>query len=130
MKKIITFLSLALLLSGCGAAYHQHQQQWQSGVKTEVEPEVIEQAKEILTNRMKDPSSTLFPIDPYALKYQNGTIVVCGKVNAKNSYGGYTGAKIFYVNPISSHVFIFNQNDTSSHTFKDLYTAKDCARYM
>ena len=127
MKKIITTLFITLFLVGCT---HQPRSQWTSGIKTEVEPEVIEKAKKTLANSLKDPASALFPIEPYALQYPNGTVVVCGKINAKNSYGGYTGAKIFYVNPSSSHVFIFNQTDSSSHTFNDLYTARDCARYQ
>lgn len=43
----------------------------------------------------KDPYSAVFE-GIYIGKAANGSPVVCGTVNAKNSYGAYTGRKPFY----------------------------------
>lgn len=46
------------------------------------------------TNKLKDPESARFG-KMYATKDKDGDLTVCGFVNAKNSYGGYTGMKPF-----------------------------------
>lgn len=47
--------------------------------------------------KMKDPDSVKFK-NLKAAKHKNGTgwIDVCGKFNAKNSYGAYTGYRLFH----------------------------------
>lgn len=47
-----------------------------------------------VVQQLKDPDSARFG-DIAAVKSSAGTITVCGWVNAKNSYGGYTGDKPF-----------------------------------
>ena len=49
--------------------------------------------KQAVRDTLKDPDSALFE-DLKACS--NDNTVVSGKVNAKNSYGGYTGYKLFY----------------------------------
>lgn len=50
----------------------------------------IEAVRENLTKwALKDPSSAQFSDE------EAGATVVCGRVNAKNSFGGYTGAKAY-----------------------------------
>jgi hypothetical protein len=44
---------------------------------------------------LKDPMSAMFG-EIFAAKGSDNSINVCGYVNAKNSFGGYTGDKIFY----------------------------------
>ena len=51
-------------------------------------------AKEMVTSQLKDPESARFG-EIWALKGSNGHKCVCGYVNAKNSFGGYTGKKMF-----------------------------------
>ncbi len=55
-------------------------------------------AKQKVSGKLKDPDSAKFT-DVARKTTPNvagqPTDVVCGKVNAKNSYGGYTGAKAF-----------------------------------
>ncbi|MGB3503492.1 MAG: hypothetical protein WBA44_17865 [Mesorhizobium sp.] len=41
---------------------------------------------------LKDPYSAIFSGVTLAARWPDGTLTVCGLVNAKNSYGGYTGA--------------------------------------
>lgn len=59
------------------------------------EPDVAEiaRAKKIVVDRMKDPTSVLFKDVVFFKEKQT----VCGSVNAKNSYGGYTGYQLFVV---------------------------------
>ena len=43
---------------------------------------------------LKDPDSADFRSE-FASKLSNGALVLCGEVNAKNAFGGYTGFKRF-----------------------------------
>jgi hypothetical protein len=55
------------------------------------------EARERLATELKDPYSTQFR----DLREQQtaGMRLICGKVNAKNSYGAYTGFKPFAITP-------------------------------
>ncbi len=53
-------------------------------------------AKEKVTSQLKDPESARYG-EIWALNGSNGHRTVCGYVNAKNSYGGYTGEKTFTI---------------------------------
>lgn len=56
----------------------------------------IQRSKARLTANYKDPSSAQFT--DLVVVTQNGwNSALCGSVNGKNSYGGYVGAKKFYV---------------------------------
>lgn len=65
-----------------------------SGAGSTDAPE-ISRGKELVANRMKDPSSVQFKDVVYFKARQ----VVCGSVNAKNSYGAYGGFEQFAVGP-------------------------------
>lgn len=54
---------------------------------------------------MKDPESTKFKETYQAYKLSNGDIAVCGEVNGKNSYGGYTGYTPYYVRIKNGQVY-------------------------
>ncbi|MCW1937507.1 hypothetical protein OMD46_16385 [Pseudomonas sp. MDMC_285] len=56
------------------------------------EASAIMVAKAAIQASLKDPGSAKFG----PASYKNGT--VCGFVNAKNSFGAYSGEKAFYVN--------------------------------
>jgi len=59
---------------------------------TDSEQQIVEKSvKEVLI----DPPSALFNDDFRAAKSTDGSIFVCGYVNAKNRFGGYTGNKMF-----------------------------------
>lgn len=45
--------------------------------------------------RLKDPGSARFTLPFRASEANNGVTTVCGLVNAKNSFGGYTGSAPF-----------------------------------
>lgn len=83
MKTIISIAALAAL-TACGPTAANF-----TRVKTE--PSSLSEIRYSL----KDPSSAEFrDVKSYAFTGQNGLadgFTVCGMVNAKNSYGGYTG---------------------------------------
>lgn len=51
----------------------------------------VETLKQVVLSRLKDPGSAQFS----GLRLSKSGLALCGEVNAKNSYGGYTGAKLF-----------------------------------
>lgn len=59
------------------------------------EDEIASAKKEVIS-QLKDPESAQFR-EIWALSGSNGNRSVCGYVNAKNSYGGYTGNKMFTI---------------------------------
>lgn len=67
-------------------------------------------AKELVTARLKDPESAQF-------RSQTG---ICGEVNAKNSFGGYTGFKRFIA---KSDALVFLEGDGALRTsdFEELW---------
>ena len=60
-------------------------------------------ASDKIKERLRDPDSAKFTFRPYKLgavqigRSTEPGYYMCGTVNAKNGYGGYTGAKDFYV---------------------------------
>ncbi len=71
MKKTLIALFLVPFLSACDNG-------------------AVSDAKKALKSRLKDPESATFS---EVKSNEDGT--VCGKYNAKNSFGGYVGEKIF-----------------------------------
>ena len=61
--------------------------------------DAMAEARSEVTGKLKDPESARFTDVTYRPDQPNArgepTDVVCGMINAKNSYGGYTGAKPF-----------------------------------
>lgn len=57
--------------------------------------ELITVAKASISYDMKDPESSKFR-DIKINKTRGGADILCGQVNAKNSYGAYTGFTDFY----------------------------------
>lgn len=57
--------------------------------------ELTRSAKAAMRDRLKDPESARFE-DLIVARF-SGAPVVCGHVNAKNGFGGYTGKKAFLV---------------------------------
>ncbi len=63
----------------------------------------INEAKNSVKQRLKDPSSAEFT--NVQLRDYVGGKVVCGYVNAKNSFGGYVGAKQFIASPFIGQIY-------------------------
>ena len=84
---------LAVVLSACGAPTPKRDPvTWTKVSATSAE---IAEAKKAIAGRLKDPSSARFG-NAWAMQGSNGHRNVCIYVNAKNSFGGYTGQKITY----------------------------------
>lgn len=66
------------------------------------EESAIQLAKESVQLGLKDPESAQFR--NVRLVGYNGSKVICGEVNAKNSYGGYVGHKKFIASPSGAKV--------------------------
>lgn len=72
----------------------------------------IAELRELLLASLKDPGSAQFT--NLTLKESSAGKVLCGQVNAKNSYGGYVGARPFAVterpvyNTDNSRVFLLS----------------------
>jgi hypothetical protein len=98
MRYLINFVMLALM--GCAGGGGSGKPSFIT--KLEQSPRYYLSAAEekavedSVTEQLKEPLSARFSAT-VAAKETNGSILVCGNVNAKNSLGGYTGMKPFYV---------------------------------
>lgn len=69
--------------------------------RVEATKQQIAYAKDKASYDLLDPQSAQFR-NFYAVSSGNGHDYVCGQINAKNSYGAYTGFKAFYVDSIGN----------------------------
>jgi hypothetical protein len=73
-----------------------------------------------VTATLKDPNSAMFGAMQAGLR-PDGIILVCGYVNAKNSFGGYTGNKLFegllYIRPQGNAFIVTGMGGTSDEDF-------------
>lgn len=107
MNKFAVIVLFAAMLFGC-ATSHQYERLNPAPLATrpapvtrptipvtpQLEAATIQQVK----GSLKDPDSAKFSdIQAYGRASDPESIDVCGKVNAKNSYGGYGGAAWFVV---------------------------------
>ena len=104
MKKTILLIS-CLLASAAHAAFDHH----------DLSTEEAETVKAAITKRLKDPDSAKFGALA-AVKYRDG-IIVCGTVNAKNSYGGYSGASPFVGEFVGAMFQLQKFGDNSSEMY-------------
>ena len=82
----------------------------------------LEKVKSAVSKRLKDPYSAQF--EDFRVIKSNGIRMVCGRVNAKNEFGGYTGSKPFVAGAES--FWIAASDDAKSLTAVGLYK-KHCA---
>ena len=86
MKQLLTVAAVAALLAGCQTA----QVEPERSTPIPMAPYQIAAIQEGVKAALKDPESARFG-DIKAGQRSNGDVVVCGWVNAKNSFGGYIG---------------------------------------
>lgn len=98
MKTKAAFISgfvLVLACAGTGAWYwHQRQIQREQAELEERKNAPVNKIKNLVRAALKDPDSAIFGEVGYNPETRTG----CGSVNAKNSFGGYVGQKLFLVN--------------------------------
>lgn len=82
-------LLLALMLAGCAAS-----PPLERGTPMVLSPEQTSAVHDGVRKALKDPDSARFGLVS-AGRLASGGIVACGWINAKNSFGGYTGEKPF-----------------------------------
>jgi hypothetical protein len=71
-------------------------------LKKKSQKSAVDQAKKVVANSLKDPSSAQFrnvQLVPYKDSH-----VICGEVNGKNSYGGYVGFRPFVASVTASEI--------------------------
>lgn len=89
----------ALILSGCSGPTEVTTQSKPTVTPASISGSTLATVRNAVRERMKDPTSVRFG-QYKALRLtnnedQSSTIAVCGKYNAKNSYGGYAGEQMF-----------------------------------
>lgn len=98
MKKLLGIVLLSLLLSGC--VQPMTKSEVNAAVYEPLPNDYKERIQALLEERLKDPDSAKFKFfDPkkgYTASTRHFGYVVPVDVNAKNSYGGYTGYKSYY----------------------------------
>lgn len=89
-------LALTVALAGCAASQGTVEPTTKSFEPVTLTKAQIEAVKEGAKKGLKDPNSAMFG-DQFFASREVGKpgITVCGYVNAKNSFGGYTGQKPF-----------------------------------
>lgn len=117
MKNIVA-IALTLALYGCatgdGGVYGDIRRSALSEVAgyaktvklflaTGTPEQAVQDAKQALADGMKDPSSVQFR-NVRLVNYLDGQ-VICGEVNAKNSYGGYVGFSPFVASSSAYHLY-------------------------
>jgi hypothetical protein len=99
MNYLISLVVLALLL-GCasvsGSGKPSFITKLEQYPRYHLSPAEEKAVKDSVTAQLKDPLSAMFS-PTVAAKEANGSILVCGNVDAQNSLGEYTGMKPFYV---------------------------------
>lgn len=76
--------------------------------------ELVQEAKQKVSSNFKDPYSAVFE-GVYMGNAANGDPVVCGTVNAKNSYGAFVGRRRFYYLPGTPYVDDGRNQDVVLH---------------
>jgi len=93
MKKILGVLLGVAVLASVPAGYKKYSAYVAANEEAAFEQRAIDKAQQIVRSSLKDPSSAQFE----DVRFYANTSGVCGKVNAKNSFGGYVGASPFFV---------------------------------
>lgn len=88
---------MVLALAGCASPSAQRQAAWQPTMTlVQADQRLINEATEAVRGKLKDPDSAKFSgIYATSKPEMVGDPIVCGLVNAKNSYGGYVGNVMF-----------------------------------
>ena len=104
--KIISFILISITLSGAMTACNPNKEKSSTFEELQLEHD-FEIAKRVVSNELKDPESAQFR------NLRINGVDLCGEVNAKNSFGGYTGFKRFWVFMIEPYPVTF-LSDTST----------------
>ena len=117
MKRSLV-LAVGLGLSGCAVPPPQGPQ-IERGVPFTLTADHFPTIEAGVRSSLKDPASAMFGPQMGAARMADGDIIVCGTVNAKNSYGGYTGAKPFagVLSETPAHFAVAGMGGTDTETY-------------
>ena len=79
---------------------------------------LVEKGKRAIKEKLKDPKSAQFR-NVYFHRGKNGSRMVCGQVNSKNSFGGFSGFQHFVSTGTSSLTFL--ETEISSKDFPEVW---------
>lgn len=97
MKRIVLLALSAVALSSCGDGNSSAASSEPS--ETEMMSRYQVMAKDKLEESLRDPGSAKYE-DVAAYRVSSGGFVFCGRINAKNGFGGYTGFERFIASPV------------------------------
>lgn len=96
-----------------------------TAVLVETDPAQVELAKEKIRQLLKDPESAIFSdITMTRTQEVGGSVGVCGKVNARNSFGGYVGNRLFAV--VGDFVRIWSDDSAWGTYERNLLIRQQC----
>jgi len=81
----------------------------------------VEFAKMAISDRLLDPSSAQFTAITVKNRAYDGKKVVCGFVNGKNAFGGYTGFKRFFYAPQGNGLHVSGDDSLEVGDFEVLW---------
>ncbi len=91
----LAMMFVVLALAGCANAGAQMQLRAAPVEPVSLTPQQLQTVDSTIRGIMKDPDSAKFK--NIVSSRRDGTVYVCGSVNAKNSFGGYVGFSPFRV---------------------------------
>lgn len=95
MPKVRVLMCIGIYLAAMSVAPSEAKK-LKKATPYELSTEQIEAVERGIREDLKDPDSAKFARFAATREPGSGMITVCGYVNAKNSYGGYTGKQLFY----------------------------------
>jgi len=96
-KAFIAFCSVVVSACAMSPAPHPTAESNEQAILTTIPDSQMKEIKAEVAKQLKDPESARFG-NINVGKFSNGDLILCGWINAKNSYGGYTGMKPFLAN--------------------------------
>ena len=93
MKRFLTILAALAALAGCQTSA-QIASTMEAGTPVALNGRQLDAVRSGVRAVLKDPGSAQFGTIR-AVRMSEGAYVVCGYVNARNSFGGYTGHQLF-----------------------------------
>jgi hypothetical protein len=85
----VSIVLAALALAGCAST---------PATPTKPTASMIKTAQQDIKNVLRDPASAQFGRDFRSYTIANGETAICGTVNARNGFGGFTGSQPVMVN--------------------------------
>ncbi len=104
----MTLLFVGGMLTGCGASVPVLTQ------PASLPDAQVQFAQAAITHQLRDPDSAQFRnLTTYVM--ENGDQIVCGEINARNGFGGYSGYVTYYVRLQGQTIKRTHMDDATVH---------------